>query len=123
MSTSTRVWRAARAAAIDLLMDRASLGGTSWCEHCGSRPVGLQSPVHHRRLRSQGGRHSLENLLLLCEACHTWAHRHPRDARETGLIVSAYELPGEVPFKHALHDWVLLLTDGTVTPSELLGTA
>jgi hypothetical protein len=43
--------------------------------------------AHHRKLRSQGGGHGLENLLALCPGCHEWAHKHPAEAVLGGFIV------------------------------------
>jgi 5-methylcytosine-specific restriction endonuclease McrA len=48
---------------------------------------------HHRKLRSQGGRHELPNLLALCAACHGWAHENPADAQARGLIVPSWAIP------------------------------
>jgi len=31
--------------------------------------------VHHQEFRSQGGDDSEENLVTLCEACHSMLHR------------------------------------------------
>ncbi len=47
--------------------------------------------VHHRRLRSQGGKHALENLLHVCAACHHYAHSHPALAYERGWLLRATE--------------------------------
>jgi hypothetical protein len=50
--------------------------------------------VHHRRLRSQGGRDTPENRALLCGSgttgCHGWVHAHPKLAMASGWIVSAF---------------------------------
>jgi len=43
--------------------------------------------AHHRLLRSQGGKHGLENLAGLCPECHRWCHAHPTLARAAGWIV------------------------------------
>lgn len=42
--------------------------------------------AHHVRLRSQGGSDGPENLLWVCQPCHTWIHDHPADAAALGLI-------------------------------------
>ena len=49
---------------------------------------------HHRRLRSQGGDNSVDNLLAVCWSGHDWIHRVlPREeAERLGLI-----LPRERP--------------------------
>lgn len=44
--------------------------------------------VHHRRLRSQGGPDTLENLMLLCDHHHHLAHRVRRaEAEACGVIL------------------------------------
>ena len=71
---------------------RVRSGG--WCE-CGcGRPA---EHVHHRKLRSQGGRHELVNLLHLSFYCHDEAHRNRSRAEALGLIVPAWADPADVP--------------------------
>lgn len=70
--------------------------------------------LHHRQLRSRGGKHTVPNLVLLCTACHTHLHLNVTEATERGLIVSTYADPADVPavrygYPCQLHD------DGTVT--------
>ena len=66
------------------------------CEGCGKH-LGDDGAVHHRRLRSRGGDHSMGNLLLLCTACHLWAHRNVTEATALGWIVSTWGPdPGDV---------------------------
>lgn len=43
--------------------------------------------VHHRKARSQGGGHDLENLIVLADSCHRYCHEHPEWARSVGLIL------------------------------------
>lgn len=67
------------------------------CEGCG-RHLGNDGAVHHRRLRSRGGDHSLGNLMLLHTPCHTWAHANVATATGLGWIVSTWgPEPGDVP--------------------------
>ncbi len=42
------------------------------CQGCGA-PSHLE--VHHRELRSQSGDDSEQNLITLCNACHSIVHR------------------------------------------------
>jgi hypothetical protein len=44
---------------------------------------------HHRRMRSQGGPDTVENLLDLCPPCHRWVHAHPRISYEAGWLLDA----------------------------------
>jgi len=56
---------------------RAILERDQWkCRSCGSRNA---LHVHHVRFRSQGGEDSMDNLLVLCSACHEGVHRDVKD--------------------------------------------
>lgn len=48
---------------------------------------GRGSHVHHRKLRSQGGKDELDNLILLCEWCHEYIHKNPAESYEVGWLV------------------------------------
>ena len=65
------------------------------CEGCGLGGTGLV--LHHRQLRSGGGKDTMANLLVLHDACHRWAHGNPRAAMALGWIVSRYAVPLMVP--------------------------
>lgn len=84
------------------------------CEHCGAdlNTTGLEA--HHRKLRSQGGGHGVENLAALCPTCHhDRIHAHPTYAVERGFIVPMRANPCTRAL--VLHDGrtVRLNTDGT----------
>lgn len=63
------------------------------CEHCGAdlNHTGLEA--HHRKLRSQGGGHGVENLAALCPDSHRWVHANPLAAQELGFIVPSMSNP------------------------------
>lgn len=67
------------------------------CERCGMRA----NDAHHRRSRSIRDKHThcTCNLVHLCRTCHTWAHKHPWEARQMGFIVSRYAEPLSAPFQ------------------------
>jgi len=70
---------------------------------------------HHRRSRRVRGvhRHCACNGVLLCRACHRWAHAHPSDAGETGWVVSMHEEhPAAVPQRRP-DGWWITLCDGS----------
>jgi 5-methylcytosine-specific restriction endonuclease McrA len=72
--------------------------------------------VHHRRMRSQGGKDTFSNLVTLCVRCHEWVHHHPALAAQGGLLLRA----GSDSTTTALHHWswsqhVLLCDDGTIS--------
>ena len=49
--------------------------------------TGVMEQCHHRLMRSQGGKHELDNLLGVCGRCHAWIHAHPRFSYETGYLI------------------------------------
>lgn len=66
------------------------------CEHCGRDLDDAGMEAHHRKLRSQGGGHGVENLAALCPGCHKWAHANPDDATRLGFIVRSRSVPAQV---------------------------
>lgn len=84
------------------------------CVRCGRHIDG--GSRHHRKLRSQGGPHAVENLILLCGSgttgCHGWTHHNVAQARMHGLIVPSWQEPDETPVL-TWKGWLLLLNDGT----------
>lgn len=71
------------------VLTRASL----LCEACGKV---RGEHLHHRRLRSQGGKHTPENLLLVCSGCHDGIHMNPADSYLRGLLVRSYLDPADI---------------------------
>lgn len=43
--------------------------------------------LHHRKMRSQGGGHTEDNLIAVCSACHTYVHANPAWSYERGLLI------------------------------------
>lgn len=88
------------------------------CFRCGTVVLSVSRSCHHRKLRSGGGPDSLENRITLCGSgttgCHGYVHHHPREARESGFIVSRYAEPGEAPVLHHQLGWVFLVPDGGI---------
>jgi hypothetical protein len=67
-----------------------------WCEAATPVCPGLGVSAHHRKLRSQGGDNSLENLLWVAVKCHRWIHDHPKESYEKGWMVKAWDDPVKV---------------------------
>src|SRR5580765_7904472 len=68
------------------------------CERC--RCPAPNGHWHHRRSRRVQDEHTHCpcNGVLLCPACHRWAHGFPGEAREKGFLVSQFHrAPSEVP--------------------------
>lgn len=59
---------------------------------------GRAEHMHHRKLRSQGGEHTVVNLVHVCERCHTYAHSCPAEANTNGWIVRSTYDPRYAPF-------------------------
>lgn len=53
--------------------------------------------VHHRKMRSAGGRNELANLVAACRDHHQIAHADPGYAYEHGWLVHPWQDPAEVP--------------------------
>lgn len=49
--------------------------------------------VHHRKKRSAGGEHSLDNALWVCRGCHQYLEDHPAWSFERGLLVHSWDTP------------------------------
>lgn len=96
---SSDFWTAQREALFARSGGRCEVGG------CNLTDTGMDA--HHRRLRSQNGRHDLTNLLACCPAHHSWVHDDVAGAREAGWIVPSYASPGLTPAR--LHDGQLVL--------------
>lgn len=43
--------------------------------------------LHHKLMRSQGGKHVQENLIDVCRPCHEYIHSHPNWSYEQGYLV------------------------------------
>lgn len=57
----------------------------------------VASHVHHRQMRSQGGKHTLDNLVHLCQHCHhNMIHGRPAWAYEHGWLVRRGDDPAAI---------------------------
>jgi 5-methylcytosine-specific restriction endonuclease McrA len=66
----------------EAVLDRAGRV-CEWCRRPGGKLI-----VHHKLLRSQGGKDRLEDCAALHPLCHLYVHSNPYEAAERGLIVS-----------------------------------
>lgn len=79
------------------------------CDCCGiALPLDEASP-HHRKLKSQGGRDSLPNLLCLCADSHRVVHANPAASYRNGWMVPNGQQPG---------GWPVLRWDGWHLPDR-----
>lgn len=64
--------------------ERASLR----CQRCGVSDYTRRCDAHHRKLKSQGGQDTLENLAYLCRQCHDHVHLNREESVRDGWIIS-----------------------------------
>lgn len=71
-----------------------------YCEKCGL-PLTNEWALHHRKLKSRGGKDTASNLLALHHKCHNTGthsvHLNPKIATQQGYMVSTYREPTECP--------------------------
>jgi hypothetical protein len=71
-----------------------------WCEKCGGW-TGDTFAAHHRKLKSQGGKDHIQNLVALCHPCHNLGthaiHLNPKQAVAGGWIVPVWADPAHTP--------------------------
>jgi 5-methylcytosine-specific restriction endonuclease McrA len=107
----------------ELVGDRDHYG----CVECG---VGNRLHLHHRRAINEGGTHHIDNLVLLCEFCHSEVHggrkfreEKKRNDTETAIqrkiecIQIALTQRRDVHFRYKKRDGTI--TSRTVTPRQL----
>lgn len=63
----------------------ARSGGRCEAQHPGCTIRATE--MHHRLMRSAGGKHTVENLLDLCTAGHRYIHGHPNWSYEQGYLL------------------------------------
>lgn len=57
------------------------------CEARWAGCAGFAEHAHHRLMRSQGGKHTPENLLAVCFHCHNAIHGNPARAYDLGHLL------------------------------------
>ena len=87
-----------------------------YCEKCGGGlPEGWA--LHHRKLRSRGGKDTPDNCVALHHNCHNLAsysvHNNPAEAERTGFMVSAWQDSFECPLTLPDGNSVILTPEGT----------
>lgn len=82
------------------------------CERCGRT---CDVDLHHRKFRSRGGQHTVQNLVGLCgfgntTGCHGWAHT-VKEAQIDGWSVASWDDEATKPVLRR-GVWVLLNESG-----------
>lgn len=73
--------------------------------------------MHHRKLKSRGGKDEISNVVALHHHCHNLGtgsvHLDPSKATEQGFIVASWDDPADIPILTPDNVLVWLLDDGT----------
>lgn len=89
----------------------------NYCEACGQS--GSDFALHHRRLKSQGGKDEVCNLIAVHHKCHNLGtnsiHMRPKVAIERGQIVPSWAEPSAFPLTLSDESKVLLDNEGNYT--------
>jgi hypothetical protein len=97
---------------VEIVQERAGY----YCEACGgAAEVGMA--LHHRKLKSRGGKDSPANLISVHHKCHNLGtdsiHSNPAWAESKGFMVPSWKEPEEWPISLPDGRFALLLDDGT----------
>ena len=95
----------------EIVLNRAG----NYCEACGGS--GHNFALHHRRLKSQGGKDEACNLIAVHHECHNMGtkaiHMNPAKSIEMGWIVPSWAQPSEFPLHLSDGSKVLLDNEGS----------
>jgi len=87
-----------------------------YCEVCGGAAQETMA-LHHRKLKSRGGKDSPANLIWIHHGCHNLRtdsiHLNPEKAEHKGYMVPSWQEPTEVPINLPDGRFALLLDNGT----------
>lgn len=79
-----------------------------YCEHCGKSG---ELTLHHRKLKSRGGKDEVANLLAVLHPCHLYdIHANPQKATVKGWMIPSYGAPTEYPL-HTPEGLIVRLTN------------
>ena len=97
----------------EIVWDRSK----GYCEKCGSWMRQDSWALHHRKLKSRGGKDTVSNCVALHHSCHNLAtdsvHANPAAAEQLGFMVGSWQEPSECPVTLSSGDIVILTEDGT----------
>jgi len=84
-----------------------------YCERCGKM---TDLALHHRKLKSRGGKDEVSNLVAICHPCHNLAtdsiHLNPAKATLKGWMIPSYADTQMYPLHLANGDVVRLDNEG-----------
>jgi len=88
----------------------------SYCEACGGAAEESMA-LHHRKLKSRGGKDTAANLINVHHKCHNLGtksiHLNPEWAESKGFMVPSWKNPEEWPISLPSGGFALLLDDGS----------
>ena len=83
---------------VKIVLERAK----GYCEVCGW-DLHEDYALHHRKLKSRGGKDSVSNLMVVHHKCHNLGtnsiHFNPERATQHGYMVSAWSEPHQIPVR------------------------
>jgi hypothetical protein len=98
---------------VEIVAQRAG----NYCEACGGLAQESMA-LHHRKLKSRGGKDTPSNLIKVHHSCHNLGthsiHSNPAWATDKGFMVSSWQDPDKTPMVLPDGRIVLLHNDGTV---------
>jgi hypothetical protein len=97
---------------VQIVLERAN----NYCEACGGAAEKGMA-LHHRKLKSRGGKDTAANLISVHHKCHNLGtksiHLNPEWAERQGFMVASWQDPHEVPISLPEGGFALLLDNGT----------
>jgi hypothetical protein len=106
MMTRTRI----KKDIVELVLQRAN----GYCEMCGK--VLNDYALHHRKLKSRGGKDSVSNLMVLHHECHNMGtysvHMTPGASTKAGYMVRSCAEPEDVPVMQPDGTFVIFKENG-----------
>jgi hypothetical protein len=109
-------WKVAHLAyQLDIVRQAVYSRSKGYCEKCGKQ-LPESWALHHRKLKSRGGKDEVANLVALHHACHNFGtdsvHLNPTQASDKGLMVPSWQAPQECPLTLPDGSIVTLTDDG-----------
>lgn len=90
-----------------------------YCERCGKS---ADLALHHRKLKSMGGKDEVSNLVAVCHPCHNFAtdsiHLNPQKATLRGWMIPTYGDTTQYPLHLADGSIVRLDNEGNYIEIE-----
>lgn len=88
-----------------------------YCEVCG-RSASESMALHHRKLKSRGGKDTPANLIRVHHGCHNLntdsIHLNPEKAEDKGWMTPSWKDPEEQPMLYHDSYFVLLDNEGSI---------